>query len=170
MQPRDRWRLIRVAATMAVLTLFWLLLSGSLSGLSLAAGLACSLAIGLATYDVFIEDHEVAKRSVFPRVLPSLVFPAVLVVEMYVSSVRTLLSVLTGKVNPRVVHFRSRLRSDLARVVLAEAITFTPGTIALDLDEDHFIVHWLNATTRHSSRAASEVKGNLERAIGRMWV
>jgi len=167
---RTRWNIVRIAATAGTLTAFWILFSGSLSLLNLAAGSLCSALIALATYDVFIEDHEVARRSIIPRILPSIVFPFKLVAAMYQSSFRTLRSVATGRATPRVVHFRSRLRSDLARVVLAESITFTPGTIILDLDEDHFVVHWLNATTRHSARAGEEVKGTIEKALERMWM
>lgn len=169
MRAELRWRLVRIAATAAVLFCFWLLFSGSLSPLGAAAGAVCSLAIAAATYDVFIERHEAGRRAVFPRALPSLLFPFALVGAMYASSLRLIRSVATGRVSPKVVHFRSRLRSDLARVVLAESITFTPGTITLELDEDHFVVHWLNATTRHSARAGAEVKGTLETLIGRMW-
>lgn len=170
MDPRTRWRLVRVAATSGALLACWLLFAGNLSALTLLAGVLCSLIIATATYDVFIEDYEVARRSVVPRPLPTLLFLFRLVAEMYASSFRTLRSVLTGVATPRIVHFRSRLHSDLARVVLAEAITFTPGTITLELDEDHFIVHWLHATTRHSARAGEEVKGALERSIGRIWM
>jgi len=169
-RPRSLWKLIRVAATFAVLAVLWLLFSGSLEPAAIFAGLCCSLLIASISYDSFIEEHEAARNSIFPRLLPTLAYPFVLVAAMYASSAKVLASVVTGRVNPRVVHFRSRLRSDLARVALAEAITFTPGTISMDLDEDHFVVHWLNATTRHSARAGDEVKGTLEAAIKRIWV
>lgn len=120
--------------------------------------------------DTFIDEHEAGKNMVFPRLLPALAYPARLVAAMYSSSFATLRTLMTGSAAPRVVHFRTRLKSDLARVVLAEAITFTPGTIVIDLDEDHLIVHWLNSTTRHSRRAGETVKGRLESMIGGMWV
>ncbi len=169
MRTEARWRLVRILATAIVLFCFWILFSGRVSLGIAASGLVCALVIAASAYDVFIERHEAGRRAVFPRFLPTAAFPFVLIRSMYASSFRVLRIVLTGKATPRVVHFRSHLRSDLARVALAEAITFTPGTIALELDEDHLVVHWLNATTRHSARAGAEVKGSLEDHIGRMW-
>ncbi|PKL25198.1 MAG: cation:proton antiporter [Spirochaetae bacterium HGW-Spirochaetae-3] len=170
MRPRSLWKLIRILATFAVLIALWFLFSGSFSPASILTGIGCSALIALISYNTFIDEHEAARNMVFPRLLPALAYPFRLVAAMYAASFRTLASVLSGRVSPRVVHFRSRLKSDIARVALAEAITFTPGTISIELDEDHFIVHWLNATTRHSARAGDEVKGPLEAAIKRIWV
>lgn len=170
MRPRTLWRLVRLLATFAALAFVWFLFAPSLAPASVAAGLVSAALIAAATYGVFIEEHEAARHMVFPRLLPALAYPARLVWAMYASSARVLQSVLTGRTAPRLVHFRTRLRSDLARVALATSITFTPGSISVDLDEDHLLVHWLNATTRHSRRAGEELKGGLEAAIGRIWV
>jgi multicomponent Na+:H+ antiporter subunit E len=78
--------------------------------------------------------------------------------------------VIRGRANPGVVHFRTRLRADIARVALTNAITLTPGTITLDLDEDHVIVHWLDARTTHSRYAGELIKGAYERLLGKIWV
>ncbi|HOZ71458.1 MAG TPA: Na+/H+ antiporter subunit E [Spirochaetales bacterium] len=170
MTPRKLWTLVRVAATFGFLCGVWLLFSADNGWLSILAGASCAALIALASYDTFIDEHEAGKNMVFPRLLPALAYPARLVAAMYSSSFATLRTLMTGSAAPRVVHFRTRLKSDLARVVLAEAITFTPGTIVIDLDEDHLIVHWLNSTTRHSRRAGETVKGRLESIIGGMWV
>ena len=169
MNASGRWGLLRIVITTLFLSAVWVFFSGSFDPLSLAAGLAGAFIIALLSYDVFIEDHEAGRRSFLPRFFPAISYPFRLVVAMYASSLRVLIAVITGRVEPRVVHFRSKLHSDLARVVLAHSITFTPGTITLELDEDHFIVHWLFATTRHTVRAGNEVKGELEDAIRRIW-
>ncbi|MBN2875268.1 MAG: Na+/H+ antiporter subunit E [Spirochaetales bacterium] len=170
MDTRRRWRLVRVAQTFGVLLGLWFLFSWSLEPTSVVGGLLFAGILATISYDVFIEEHEAARHSVLPRVVPAATFLLTLIASMYASSFSVLVAVCTGDVQPRVVHFRSKLRADLARVVLAESITFTPGTIALELDEDQLIVHWLTATTRHSARAGDEVKGSLERAIKRAWL
>ncbi len=169
MDASRRWGLLRIALTTLFLSVVWVFFSGSLDPLSLAAGFAGSVVIAILSYDVFIEDHEAGRRSVLPRFLPALAYPFLLAAAMYASSCRVFLAVITGRVEPRVVHFKSKLHSDLARVVLAHSITFTPGTITLELDDDHLIVHWLFATTRHAVRAGNEVKGGLEDAVRRIW-
>lgn len=170
MNPGNLWRLIRIAATFTVLVIVWFLFAGSFSAGSVAAGLSCAALIALTSYGTFIDEHEAARHMIFPRILPALAYPFILVWAMYAASFKTLAMVLGGTISPRIVHFRSRLKSDIARVTLAESITFTPGTISLELDEDHIIVHWLKATTRHSTRAGDEIKGPLEAAVKRIWM
>ena len=40
--------------------------------------------------------------------------------------------------------FRTRLRTDAGKVVLANSITLTPGTITVDVEDDVFLVHCLD--------------------------
>jgi len=50
----------------------------------------------------------------------------------------------TIKVEPRIVYFRTNLKSSALRVTLASSINLTPGTISISLDDDLFCVHCLN--------------------------
>lgn len=45
------------------------------------------------------------------------------------------------EVEPAVVTFKSNLKSETARVILANSITLTPGTITVRLQYDMFTVH-----------------------------
>ena len=67
-----------------------------------------------------------------------------------------------GRLRPQVVRFRTRLRGDVARVLLGNAITLTPGTITLDIDDDEFVVHAVSDVSADSLRS-----GEMERRIGR---
>jgi multicomponent Na+:H+ antiporter subunit E len=44
---------------------------------------------------------------------------------------------------PRMVHVRPGQKSDLGRVIYANSITLTPGTVTCDADGDGFVVHAL---------------------------
>lgn len=46
--------------------------------------------------------------------------------------------------DPVVVHFRTGLKSATARVILANSITLTPGTITVSVEDDLFTVHCLD--------------------------
>lgn len=48
------------------------------------------------------------------------------------------------ELEPAVVHFKTTLRSTFARVLLANSITLTPGTITVALTEDEYTVHCLD--------------------------
>lgn len=48
------------------------------------------------------------------------------------------------ELEPAIVHFQTDLHSTFARVLLANSITLTPGTITVSLQEDHYMVHCLD--------------------------
>ncbi len=164
------WDLVRIAVTAVTLFGGWLLFTWSLDPESLALGGIFSLVIASGTFHLYIDETEAAWRAVLPRIHWLAVYLVVLVFSMYVASFRVLWQIVRGRINPGVVHFRTRLRSDIARAALSTGITLTPGTITIDLDEDHLVVHWLDATTRHSRYAGELIKGIYEKLLRRIWV
>lgn len=48
------------------------------------------------------------------------------------------------EIEPAVVRFRSDLKTAPARILLANSITLTPGTITVLLEEDEYVVHCLD--------------------------
>jgi multicomponent Na+:H+ antiporter subunit E len=99
-----------------------------------------------------------------------IVYLLLLLYSVYLAGFKTAFAVLGGRYSPRVVHFRTRLNSDIARSVLAGSITLTPGTITLELTDDHLVVHWMNAKTTHSRYAGRLIKGTLETILRRIWI
>ncbi|MCR5685429.1 MAG: Na+/H+ antiporter subunit E [Lachnospiraceae bacterium] len=47
-------------------------------------------------------------------------------------------------IKPVIVHFKTRIRSKVLKVILANSITLTPGTITASLHDDEFYVHCLD--------------------------
>lgn len=170
MNARARWDAARITLTTLYLLGGWLLFTGTLAPVSLLMGLGFSLLTALLTYRLFIDEREAERRSLLPRFHLAAVFLLVLIYRMYVSSFRVLWKILRGNIDPRIVHFRTRLQSDLARVLLANSINLTPGTITVSLEEDHLIVHWLDAETTHSGWAGRRIKGGFERLLKRIFV
>jgi multicomponent Na+:H+ antiporter subunit E len=53
--------------------------------------------------------------------------------------------VITGEINPGIVKFNPRLKTEMGRMMLANSITLTPGTLTVDIDGDGiFYVHAIN--------------------------
>ncbi len=165
-----KWKLARIVLTACYLAAGWLLFTWTVAPFPLFLGLLFSTAVAFLTYGVFIAEGEAARRALLPRLHLLVLYILLIVFRVYAASFRIALRVLTGDITPRIVHFRSRLRSEMARVVLANSITLTPGTVSLDLDEDHLIVHWLEARTTHSGYAARLIARPFERWLRRIWV
>ncbi len=165
-----KWRLIRFLITTSVMFAVWILFTASFGLFSLAAGLAGAVLVAGVTYEVFVAKHQANIRFILPHPLYLTAYFFIMVFFLYQSSIKMTAAVFTGNLNPRIVHFRTRLRSDLARMVMANSITFTPGTMTLDLNDDHLTVHWAFCNTRHAKAAGETVKGRMEKHIRKVWL
>ena len=47
-------------------------------------------------------------------------------------------------IKPGIVVIKTRLKSDIAKMILANSITLTPGTFTLDVIGDKLLIHWIN--------------------------
>ena len=170
MNSRRAWAILRFVLTTLFLYFVWVLFTADLGLFSLLFGLGASVLTAALTYHIFLPEHEANLRFFIPHLWALLRFLFLMVLSLYQSSYQVVKAIITGNTNPRIVHFRTHLRSDLARTVLANAITFTPGTMTLDLNDDHLTVHWLLCTTTHAKAAGEAVKTKLEHALGRTWL
>lgn len=68
-----------------------------------------------------------------------------------------------GRISPTVVKVRASQATEVGRVIYANSITLTPGTISLELADDTIIVH---ALTREG--AESLKGGDMDRRVTRL--
>lgn len=67
---------------------------------------------------------------------------------------------------PAVVHVQTRLHSPLGRLLLANSITLTPGTLSVDLQDDGILVHWVDCPPGTDRAAATRaIAESFERHI-----
>lgn len=67
------------------------------------------------------------------------------------------------EINPSIVHFKTKLKSNFAKFLLANSITLTPGTVTIKIIGDDFYVHAIN------EKAAAGLDGEMERRIARIY-
>ena len=126
---------------------FWVLLNGQWTAEIAIVGLIVCAAL-YAFMCAFMgysprNEWKIARR--IPRILGDFVY---LVGEVFKSSfaVMKLIWSPTMVIEPEVTSFRTRLRTDAGKVVLANSITMTPGTITIDVQEDEFLIHCLDTS------------------------
>ncbi|MBU0672892.1 MAG: Na+/H+ antiporter subunit E [Candidatus Margulisbacteria bacterium] len=158
-----------IIITFIFLMLLWYLFTFSLDPFSLLLGGAFSLVIALATYDLFIEKEEKVQRGILPRFELFIFYLLILLWEIYLGSFNVVYRVITMKINPGIIKIKTKLGSKLGRALLANSITLTPGTVAIDLKDDELFVHWLVMDTSDSNQAAKQIKGNFEAQLGRIF-
>lgn len=94
-------------------------------------------------------DYSLKKDvSLMRRSVSFLYYTGVLIVEIIKSNLQVMHLTLTDReiVEPVIISYQTRLRSKLGRVILANSITLTPGTITISLEEDELVIHCLDKT------------------------
>jgi multicomponent Na+:H+ antiporter subunit E len=136
--------LLRAIGLGAVLFTFWLALSGHYTGLLLSLGvLSCTLVVYLSKR-MDVVDSEGAPFHITGRVL--IYFPW-LMKEIVVANLVVAKVILDPKlpISPRMVVYYGSQKTDLGRVLYANSITLTPGTITTGVEGQEFQIHALTA-------------------------
>jgi len=146
-------RLFRNAFFLFVfLMIFWLLLTG-LDIQEVIAGLIVSLLITifLAKKFTVFEDVKISFRTIYYGILYIFVF----IIELIKSNFDVAFRVLHPKlpINPGIVKVKTTLKSRLGRIILANSITLTPGTLTVEIKDEFFYIHWIDVAEKDIDKA-----------------
>lgn len=136
--------MLRYALTLLVaLTATWAVLSGFFDKpLILGLG-AMSLGLTLLiAYRMRILDRETAPYGTILQTLLYFVWLFKEIVKANIAVVREIVSP-DLEVSPTLTKIPVEGKSDLAKTMFANSITLTPGTVSLDIQDDHILVHAL---------------------------
>lgn len=121
---------------------FWLVLSGHFEPLILSFGVFSCLLVTYLAWRMDREDRYTFRVRVTWRVLGYIVW---LVGEIFRANLNVTRIILDPKlpISPIMVPFRARMKSDLCRVIYANSITLTPGTITTGTEGEVLRIHAL---------------------------
>lgn len=140
-------RLKHLVALGVTLFATWLLLSGIFEPLFIALGLiSCAICVGIA------QRMEVVDHESHP-VHMSLFLPGYwlwLFKEIVLANIDVTKRILSPglPIDPQLFRVKTTQGDELGKVIYANSITLTPGTVTVDIDDDEFVVHALSETTR----------------------
>ena len=72
-------------------------------------------------------------------------------------------------IRPGIVKVRTRLKTDMARTFLANSITLTPGTLTVDMIDDHLYIHWINISSDDPEKETELIVGHFENLLERVF-
>ena len=126
----------------AALLGMWLVLSGHYTPLLISFGVASSVLATWMAIRMKIADDEGVPVHLFPGVLGYVPW---LIKEIFVSNVQVARIILSPElpVSPTLVHYRASQETDLGRVIFANSITLTPGTVTTGVEGDDLRIHAL---------------------------
>lgn len=122
------------------LGLLWMLLSGLFEPLLLGFGLASCAFVVLLTWRLETLDHESMPTHVLLSAFWYWPWLGWQIVLANFDVAKRILSP-SMKLAPEIVRLTSTQHSDLGKVIYANSITLTPGTVTIDIEGDQFLVH-----------------------------
>jgi len=155
-------------ALLLFLSIFWLALSGHYSGLLLGLGFASCLWVALIARRMDVVDHgglPVQKWSlrIFTTFFIYLVWLGKEIVFSSIAVARMILS--NGvRVRPEVIQLSVEGMNDMEKVIYANSITLTPGTLTVDVDGD-----WLNVHTVRGDLLEPLKRGDMANRVRRIY-
>jgi len=137
---------------------FWLILSSKIDLTIVIVGFFASMLILFLNYDL-IFNHQEATRLGIRTLIKLVVLFYVLIANIIKSNVEVAKIVLSPKlpIDPGFERVRQPLKKDLNQSLYANAITLTPGTLTVEMDDDHILVHGLiKSQIKHLEGSALE--------------
>jgi multicomponent Na+:H+ antiporter subunit E len=149
----------------ATLLLFWIMLMGGLSGDVLVVGVLASLVIALLYPNGLSFFTEF--RATPQAFTAGLRYYGFFFKELVKSNLRLAAIVLSPSlpIRPGIVKVRTRLKSRMGRLMLANSITLTPGTLTVEMDGEWLYVHWVNVESTDVEAATASIVAGFERYL-----
>ncbi|HHH40107.1 MAG TPA: cation:proton antiporter [Sedimenticola sp.] len=151
--------------------LLWLLLAGNLAREELAAGALVAAAVTLlfgARFGIFT---GIRFRWLTPVYILHYLFDFfVALVGANLDLARRVLAP-SLPLRPELVEVRTGLRSPLGKMLLANTITLTPGTLTVDIEGDRLLVHWVYSPPGMSPEEITrKIAGTFESRLSRFLI
>ena len=167
-RQRPDHRLLLPALQVVGLASLWLVFSGKFDLLHAGFG-AFSIALILWRTNRFVVSKRRPEESAALagiRPFRFVAYIAWLVKEIVVANIDIAKIVLKRDmpIDPALIRFDSGLRTDLARVMLGNSITLTPGTLTVEIEGSRFLVHGISA-----DGATGPVIDEMQRKIAEMF-
>ena len=94
-------------------------------------------------------DYSLKKElNVYKKSVWFFAYAILLIREIVKANLTIIPKILTveEEMDPIIVKFRTSLKSDFTRMLLANSITLTPGTITISLEGDEYTIHCLDTS------------------------
>ncbi|MGM0408555.1 MAG: Na+/H+ antiporter subunit E [Bacteroidota bacterium] len=149
--------------------ILWLLLSFNLTPSNIIVGVIASLITTIIFGKYFIKD-------VIPFLQPQRYFWLVVYLFIFIwecikANFDVAYRVLhpAMPIKPGIVKVKLNLKSNIAKTILANSITMTPGTISVDIIDDIIYVHWIYVSSEDPEVYSQKISGRFEKYIKKIF-
>lgn len=163
-------RLRGILVLFVTLMLFWVMLVNTLAPATLLIGALISLAVALLYRDGLSFFTEF--RATPQAVIAGFLYYGYFFRKLVVSNLRLAAIVISPSlpIRPGIIKVRTGLKSRMGRLMLANSITLTPGTLTVELKDEWLYVHCVTLDTPDDIEAATaEIAAGFERYLEVMY-
>ncbi|MGM0410048.1 MAG: Na+/H+ antiporter subunit E [Bacillota bacterium] len=155
----------RFIFTATIIFLFWLAYTSSLAKNEVITGLIVSLIVAFFTYESFTRVST--ENNIVKRFLSFLKYLPIFIIEMIKANIDVAKRVINPSlpINPGIVAIKTDLKSDQAKMLLANSITLTPGTLTVDIIDDTLYVHWIDVESEKPQLQKNIIASKFENLI-----
>ncbi len=162
----------RLPVTFLVLWAAWIVLTASLNMQELAVGAVASLFVSVFTYKILF-NRGIGEKLQWGRFVYGLAYIPAYVREEVKSHLKVIKLIVHPRmpIKPGIVKIPTDLKTDLGLTGLANAITMTPGTLSVEIDEKEpsLYIHWIDVATTEPKEAETQIAGPFEQYLRRIF-
>ena len=151
-----------------VLSLLWMAFSGKFDVLHLSYGVLSIILVMVLSRRLILRVDEDPDQRWVARVHWgwALFYPLWLIWQIFLANLQVAWIVIHPRlpIDPVLLRFQCGMRANLAKVVLGNSITLTPGTFTLRIDGDCFLVHCI-----HPKLAEGLMDGSMQKMVARVF-
>jgi len=148
-----------------LLEIVWLIFTSSFHYQEVITGIFVSLIISLLLWKQYLELDLPALS--FKKIMFIILYILVLFKEIIKANFDVAYRIIHPKmpIKPGIVVIKTKLKQDLAKLILANSITLTPGTFTLDILGDILLIHWINVKTEDINKATESIGEKFEKYL-----
>ena len=158
-----------IVISSVILFVFWVLLNNSFELINLLIGAGLSLILSFLfcrSCNVFGDVKLTPGAFIY-----TIIYLFVFLGELIKSNLDVARRVVTPAlpIKPGIVEVKTSLQSPMARMILANSITLTPGTLTVDIQNDQLFIHWIEVKTADQQQATEQIVRKFEKYLEKIY-
>ena len=155
-------------AIFLLLLVTWAVFSGKFDAFHLGLGALSSLIVTWLSQDLLFKDREKGLAGRLGEAVRFIAYAFWLLWQIVLANVHVFKLAMTKEgekeMSPRVVKFKTKLKTDFAKFVYANSITLTPGTITIQINGNEYLVHAISEAVEKDL-----LTGEMERRVAAVF-
>ncbi len=158
-----------ILVSFLILFIVWFLLNNTFDLIVLGVGVFVSLFIAI----LFCRNCELFSELKFtPKAFfYTIIYLCVFLIELIKSNLDVAFRVVSPSlpINPGMVEVKTKLKSKMARMILANSISLTPGTLTVKIEDDKLLIHWIDVKSTDIDQATKDIVSKFDNYLIKIY-